>query len=160
MDIRIRAADPSDVQEASKLQRAVIPGDHPYEYARNILCSGTVNLVAIHKGTTIAGYISVLVGGLNPNGQHLWERLRPYLAFVGVLPDLQGQHVGAELIRRALQASDPRGASGMWLECPESAAGFYEKVGFVRVTSEAIEQYTGLTPRGPAYRLASKPLPG
>ncbi|WP_329741516.1 GNAT family N-acetyltransferase [Dyella sp. A6] len=157
--MEIRAANPNDFHGALAVQHAVIARDHPYEYARNILCSGTVNLVAVHDGA-IVGFISVLLGGLNPNGQHLWERLRPYLAFVGVLPELQGQHVGAELIRHALQLSDPRATSGMWLECPESASTFYEKVGFVRVTPEAIQQHTGLSPKGPVYRLASKPLVG
>jgi predicted N-acetyltransferase YhbS len=157
--MEIRAANPNDFQGASAVQHAVISGEHPYEYARNILCPGTVNLVAI-QGATIVGFVSVLLGGLKPNGQHLWERLRPYLAFVGVLPELQGQHVGAELIRCALQISDPHATSGMWLECPESAAKFYEKVGFVRVTPEAVQQYTGLLPKGPVYRLASKPFVG
>lgn len=157
--MEIRPAHPNDFQGASAVQHAVISGDHPYEYARNILSSGTVNLVAIHGGA-IVGFISVLLGGLKPDGQHLWERLRPYLAFVGVLPDHQGQHVGAELIRCALQISDPHATSGMWLECPESAATFYEKVGFARVAPEAVHRHTGMSPKGPVYRLASKPAPG
>lgn len=155
--MEIRAASPDDFQGASAVQHAVIPDGHPYEYARNILCPGTVNLVAIHNGAVV-GFISVLLGGLNPNGHNLWERLRPYLAFVGVLPELQGQHVGAELIRCALQISDPHATSGMWLECPESAAQFYEKVGFVQVAPDVVQQHTGLPPKGLVYRLTSEPV--
>lgn len=153
--MEIRAASPGDFQGASAVQHAVIPDCHPYEYARNILCPSTINLVATHNGT-IVGFISVLLGGLNPSGHNLWERLRPYLAFVGVLPELQGQHVGGELIRCALKISDLHATSGMWLECPESAAQFYEKIGFVRIAPDVVEQLTGLPPKGLVYRLKSK----
>jgi ribosomal protein S18 acetylase RimI-like enzyme len=157
--MEIRIANQSDLQGASAVQHAVISSDHPYEYARNILCGGTANLVAT-ENDAIVGYISVLLDGLNPNGRYLWERLRPYLAFVGVLPDVQGQHVGTELIRRALQLSDPHATSGMWLECPESAAAFYEKVGFCRVTPDVVQQHSGMLPKGPVYRITSSQMVG
>ena len=157
--MEIRIANQSDIQGASDVQRAVLSSDHPYQYAKNINYSGTINLVATRSGA-IVGYISVLLDGLNPNGRYLWERLRPYLAFVGVLPDMQKQHVGRDLIRRALQLSDPHATSGMWLECPESAAAFYEKVGFSRVMPEAVQQHAGLLPKGPVYRITNNQLLG
>jgi predicted N-acetyltransferase YhbS len=157
--MEIRVANPNDLQGASAVQHAAISSDHPYDYARNILCDGTINLVASNNGV-IVGYISVLLGGLNSNGHYLWERLRPYLAFVGVLPDLQGHNVGTELIRRALQLSDADGTLGMWLECPESSAAFYEKVGFFRVTPEAVRQHSGMLPKGPVYRTINNKMTG
>lgn len=149
-----RVANRNDVQAASAVQRALIPDGHPYEYAQNILCTDTANLVAVHNGAVV-GFISVLLGGLNPNGHNLWERLRPYLAFVGVLPGLQRQCIGTDLIRCALQIRSPHATSGMWVECPESAAQFYEKIGFTRVAPDAVQQYAGMFPKGLVYWLAT-----
>jgi GNAT superfamily N-acetyltransferase len=157
--MEIRTANSNDIQGASAVQHAVIADDHPYEYARNIQCLGTVNLVAIHNGV-VAGFISILLAGLKPDGHHLWERLRPYLAFLGVLPEMQRQDIGTELIRHALEIVSQHSASGLWLECPESSAKFYEKVGFVRLTPEAVQRHTGLTPKGPVYRLTSESATG
>lgn len=152
--MEIRAATIGDFEGASAVQHAVIPANHPYEYANNILASGTINFVAVHENL-IVGFISILIGGLNPNGPHLWQRLRPYLAFVGVSPELQGKHVGTELIRAAWRAIVPNIANGVWLECAESEAAFYEKLGFIRAAPAFVRTHAGMDPKGPVYYLNS-----
>ncbi|MFC7300377.1 GNAT family N-acetyltransferase [Cognatiluteimonas weifangensis] len=152
-------ANSSHFQDAVAIQHAVLPSNHPYQYAQNIGRDGTINLVARIDGAIVA-YASVLIDRPDPSSRHLWKRLRPYLAFVGVLPNFQRQGIGVALVRRALQLSDPHRTSGIWLECEEGAATFYEKAGFSRVTPEAVRKHSGIHPQGLVYRITSAQLGG
>ena len=157
--MKIRMANLGHFQHAVAIQHAVLPRNHRYLYAQNIGRDGTINLVARVDGAIVA-YASVLIDRPDPSSRHLWRRLRPYLAFVGVLPDFQRQGVGIALVRRALQLSDPHRTSGMWLECEEGAAIFYEKAGFSQVAPEAVRQHSGIHPQGLVYRITSMQLGG
>lgn len=151
----IRVATAADCPSVFALQHAILPDYHFTEYAMNIWHPRCLNLVEVGTLGAIVGFISVLVDSVDPSGPELWQHLRPYLAFVGVLPAAQRRHVGTNLVRAALYKIVPRIASGMWLECRDSAQGgasvFYEKLGFSRVASERVEQMTGVTPRGLVY---------
>ena len=150
MIIRLATAD--DYHGAVLLQRAVMPNETRYHYAGNICQPGTLNLVA-DRSDAVVGYISVLVGQADPNGAHLWQRLRPYVAFMGVLPDSQGHGVGTGLIRRASNMVLPSDQPRLWLECNQDVANFYERLGFVSIQPDMVRGRVGLSPKGLLYCL-------
>lgn len=150
--MRIRLATIADYQGADAVQRTSIPGNHPYRYAENLKYAATANFVAA-EDERIVGFISILTNEPNPSGQHLWQRLRPYVGFVGVLPEFQGQKVGTQLIRTGANAVLSHTRQQLWLECSESNRQFYESLGFVCYTPEAIQHAYGLLPKGLVYSL-------
>jgi GNAT superfamily N-acetyltransferase len=157
--MNIRQATAGDCFGASLVQRAVIPAAHPYEYANNIRYAESMNLVAV-QNDAVVGFISVLVGGPNQTGQHLWERLRPYIAFVGVLPDFQKRGIGTALIQCAIRAVLPQSGPRLWLECPQNVATFYENAGFIPVQPDLVHDITGLFPKGLVYYLQHRTSTG
>jgi ribosomal protein S18 acetylase RimI-like enzyme len=96
------------------------------------------------------GFISVLVNQPNPLGRNLWERMRPYIGFVGVSGEHRNSGIGkaliAEAARRALLVT---GKSHIYLECEddnESAQRLYEKTGFKILPAEEVEKTFGRPP--------------
>jgi ribosomal protein S18 acetylase RimI-like enzyme len=154
-DIEVRTATADDHPAASVVQQACLTEPHPYQYANNILCTGTVNLVAV-QNEAVVGFLSVLLGGHDPGGAHLWQRLRPYLAFVGVLPEAQRRGVGSMLVRHAAELLLHRIGTGVWVECRENLSGLYEGLGFDRCAPDFVRQATGLAPLGPVFRYGRK----
>ena len=149
----IRPAVLSDFEVAKVIQERTIPVDHPYHYAENIRCTGTANFVA-ESNKQVVGYVSVLVNHPTPDGTHLWERMRPYIGFVGVLPECQLGGVGRQLILHAVrQAIVNYPSEFAYLESEEGANGFYEKVGFQRMAAEEVEQAFGKSPRSSVWRI-------
>lgn len=157
--MHIRLATIDDYQDVDAVQRASLPGDHRYHYAENLKRTDTTNFVAA-EGSRIVGFITILTNEPDPSGQHLWQRLRPYVGFLGVLPEFQGQKIGTQLIRTGANAVLSHSRQQLWLECGESNKRFYESLGFVGSTPEAIQQAYGLVPKGPVYSLDYSVLPG
>ena len=143
----IRVAELKDIEGAGVICRRVLAEKLPYNYELNIGTEGCLNLVA-EDGHTIAGYLSMLVKRWDPNGRHLWQRLAPYIAFVGVLPERQRQGIGAALLQDAIgRASrlcpcEPR----LFLEhAPRNIASrLYQRAGFRALAAEEIRRLTGL----------------
>src|SRR5512147_2499251 len=98
----IRPAEPKDVEGAAVICRRVLAEKLPYNYELNIGVEGCRNLVA-DDGGQVVGYLTMLVKRWDPRGHHLWQRLVPYIAFVGVLPERQRQGIGAALLRSAIR---------------------------------------------------------
>lgn len=91
----------------------MLPTTHPYHYERNIELAGCLNLVAEERGEVI-GFISVLLTRWNPGGEWVWERLAPYVGFVGVLPARQREGIGESLLRSAIREVAIRCSEEPW----------------------------------------------
>ncbi len=149
----IREAAIEDFGGADAVQKAAgLPPNHPYCYAKNLGRNGAVNLVA-EDGTKIVGFISILADPRNPNGEFLWQRLRSYVAFLGVLPTFRNRGIGSDLMRKgaSMVLNDERPT--LWLECEKERIVFYELLGFNVVSSEFIQGTYGLPPGACVLRL-------
>ena len=148
----IRLAEARDVEGAGAICGRVLSGKLPYQYELNIGLEGCMNLVAEEDGQVI-GYATVLLRRWDPRGRNLWQRVAPYLAFIGVLPEKQGRGVGELLLRAVIRESalrcpnEPR----LFLEhTPDNrAARLYARVGFRAMSRDEVLQLTGLDPKGP-----------
>lgn len=146
--IEIRDADLSDRAAANAIHKSAYPND-PYTYANNIGLRGTINLVAVKNNLTV-GFISVLINQPNPHGRFLWERMQPYIGYVGVSEEARRSGIAKKLVieasRRALHFT---GKSHIYLECEnnnENAQKLYEKIGFEAISPEEIEKAFGRPP--------------
>jgi ribosomal protein S18 acetylase RimI-like enzyme len=153
----IRLAEPSDKQGAGIIRATVLPPEHHYHYEDNIEDARCLNLVA-EEADIVVGFVSVLLTVCNPGGQALWERLAPYIGFIGVLPDYQGKHVGPRLLQCAVRETAtlyPNG-SALYLEHAHEnsrARGVFERCGFKSLLCEDVFKVTGLYPKGPVMAL-------
>ncbi len=153
----IRPAEFNDMEGAAVICRRVLAEKLPYNYELNIGTQGCFNLVAEEDGRVI-GYLTMLVKRWDPRGRHLWQRLVPYIAFVGVLPDWQRQGIGGALLRDAIREAarlcplEPR----LFLEhAPHNIAShLYQRVGFRALSAEEIRQLTGLNVESPVMGFA------
>ena len=148
----IRLATIDDYQGADEVQRITLPGNDSYTYANNLHCKTAANFVAV-EDERIVGFITILTNEPKPDGKYLWERLRPYVGFVGVLPEFERQDIGTQLMRTGANAVLSHTRQRLWLECDEDNRPFYEKIGCVSSTPEAIQQAYGFLPKGPVYSL-------
>ena len=148
----IRPAQPRDVEGAAAICRRVLAEKLPYNYELNIGTEGCFNLVAEDQGVVV-GYLSMLMKRWDPRGRYLWQRLVPYIAFVGVLPDRQRQGIGAALLQDAIQQAarccpcEPR----LFLEhAPHNIASrLYVRAGFRALSPEEIRRLAGLNVSSP-----------
>ena len=138
----IRVATLADHAAANAIHKAAYPED-PYTYANNIGRLGTINLVAVKDDETV-GFVSALVNEPNPPGKYLWERMRPYIGFVGVAPGNQGCGIGGVLVSRVSRVALQRtNRYRIFLECEvenERAKGLYEKLGFKVMPPDEVER--------------------
>jgi ribosomal protein S18 acetylase RimI-like enzyme len=140
--ITIRNANMNDWGAANLIHKSAYPDDF-YTYANNIRASGTINLVAVIENKVV-GYITTLVNPPTPDGKAMWMRMRPYIGYVGVLPDYRGLGIAKELVRegsrRALQYT---GEGYIYLEAEEeneTAQRLYERLGFEAVPPEILRE--------------------
>jgi GNAT superfamily N-acetyltransferase len=157
MDVTIRGAKQEDIPAAGVVQQAVLPPGHPYAYAQNIGVRNTMNFVAETNGTII-GFASVLLTKWDARGPFLWQRLAPYLAFIGVVPEHQGKGIGLRLLQIAVEeaATECVHEPMLFLEHdPENvnAHKVFERTGFRALTKDDIVQLVGIEPRGPVMAL-------
>jgi GNAT superfamily N-acetyltransferase len=157
--MHIRLATMADYHGAEAVLRASLPDNHQYRYAENLRSPSAVNLVAV-EGERIVGFITILTNEPNPSGQYLWQRLRPYVGFVGVLSEFRRQKVGTQLMREGAKAVLSPTRQQLWLECSDSRRSFFESLGCVRSPPEAIQQVYGLLPKSNVYSLDHSVLPG
>ncbi len=156
----IRLAEPRDVEGAGAICGRVLSGKLPYQYELNIGLEECLNLVAVEEGQVI-GYATVLLRRWDPRGRHLWQRVAPYLAFIGVLPEKQGRGVGELLLRAVFRESARRcpHEPHLFLEhTPDNrAARLYARVGFRAMSPDEVFRLSGLAPKGPVqcFELAS-----
>lgn len=153
----IRIAEAKDIEGAALICRRVLAEKLPYNYELNIGTEGCLNLVA-EDGGQVVGYLTMLVKRWDPRGRHLWQRLVPYIAFVGVLPERQRQGIGAALLRQAIAEAGRccPGEPSLFLEhAPHNIASrLYERVGFHALSSEEVLRMTGLEVRSPVMCLS------
>jgi len=155
--ISIRRAAITDRPEIRSLQIILFPDPHPYSYELNIGCRDTHNFVA-ERDQKVVGYISTLADDPELKGPHLWQRMKPYLAFMGVVPEFQGQGIGAALLRQAEEAVFALTAAPyFYLECDEKPVGFYLKAGWEPMAPEHVQREFGLTPKTQVWRQARLP---
>jgi len=158
----IRAAETEDMEGAGLICRRVLADKLPFNYELNIGVEGCVNLVA-DEGGRVVGYLTMLVRRWDPRGRHLWQRLAPYVAFVGVLPDWQRQGIGGALLRAAIQQAVRLcpGESHLFLEhAPGNIASrLYQRLGFRAISAAELEQLAGLHVETPvmSYPLLAAP---
>jgi ribosomal protein S18 acetylase RimI-like enzyme len=147
----IRHASPADRENAGIICRRVLSDAYPYEL--NIGLGNCFNLVAEEAGS-IVGFVSVLVTRWDPAGRFVWQRVAPYVAFIGVLPEYQGRGIGKSLLLSAIDEvrrrcpNQPR----LFLEHAadnEKAKRRFERIGFRLMSSEELFATCGLRPKGP-----------
>ncbi len=149
--ITIREATKQDQTAAGLVRSGVLPQTHRYQYEHNIGAVGCANFVAVENGRVI-GFLSVLLTRWNVNGPNLWERLAPYLAFIGVLPEKQRRGVGESLLRSACEfaarlcPSEPL----LFLEHPSenNPIRLYVRAGFKTMTKDEVFAIAGIYPKG------------
>ena len=150
--LEIRLARLDDIESVNAIQEKVLSSDHLYRYAENIRHNGTMNLVATVRGQ-VAGFISVLVNQPNPSGQHLWERMRPYVGFIGISPEFQRCGIGQLLIKEASQKTlSGSRSSHIYLECEKNTFEFYRRLGFIEMNQEEVEMEFSMTPKSTVFR--------
>jgi GNAT superfamily N-acetyltransferase len=142
----MRIATEDDFLAASEIRKLVLPASHGYEYENNIRCVGTFNAVAVIEGKVV-GFVSALtdnaprVPDAPAKDDHLWKFLRPYIAFVGVRPDYQGQRIGSSLL---IWVCDSiflfAECQSIYLECTEEHRSTYARAGFQLVPADEIER--------------------
>jgi ribosomal protein S18 acetylase RimI-like enzyme len=137
-----RHAGAGDIDQARELVRRVLPDDHRVDYSRNIGLSGTVSLV-VTCNDCVVGFLSALTTPKSPPSD-FWDHFMPYIGFVGVLPEYQGLGIGTELLTsaRILLLSNALFAS-VYLNCTADLDGYYESLGFERVSADEIAQRYG-----------------
>jgi ribosomal protein S18 acetylase RimI-like enzyme len=148
----IRPAERKDEEGAGVVCATVLSQNHPYHYERNIGLAETLNLVAEKEGIVV-GFVSVLLSICNPQGQHLWERVAPYIAFIGVMAEQQRKGIGNLLLRSAIHGAAIRCPNEpvVYLEheIESEARRLYERIGFRTVSDDEIFIAIGLHPKGP-----------
>jgi ribosomal protein S18 acetylase RimI-like enzyme len=147
--LRIRQGHMGDFDAVRNLRVTVLPPEHPYAYEKN-LChpNASLCLIAHDAQNLTVGFISVLTDALNPEGDLLWKRLRPYIGFVGVLPEYQRKGICRTLVDEVcsiLVRAYPTD-SAVFLECEADLQVLYEKLGFVIIDHKEIESRYGLKP--------------
>ncbi len=153
----IRPAELQDLEGAAAICRRVLAEKLPYNYELNIGTEGCLNLVA-EDDDRVVGYLSMLVTRWDPRGRHLWQRLVPYVAFVGVLPERQRQGIGAALLQEAIRqaAGSCPGEPQLFLEhAPRNIASrLYQRVGFRALSAEEVRRLSGLEVSSPVMCFA------
>lgn len=97
-------------------------------------------------------------------GKLLWEKIRPYIGFLGVAEGHRRRGIGSELIREAERgAFAVTGAGSIYLECEhenEKALRLYHKLGLTRVNPDEIQKTLGgpLSKNSGLYRAERKSL--
>lgn len=148
----IRPAEPRDKEGAGIVRASVLPQNHPYHYEKNIDLADALNLVVEREGIVV-GFVSVLLTRWNPQGQHLWQRLAPYLAFIGIIPEQQKNGIGTLLLQFAIKETAVRCPREPVLylehEVGSKVRQLYERIGFRTASNDEILMATGLHPKGP-----------
>jgi ribosomal protein S18 acetylase RimI-like enzyme len=138
---------------AGQIRARVLAPDYPVHYELNIGVPGCLNFIAEEVGIVV-GFITVLLSVYDAQGQDLWRRLAPYIAFIGVLPEYQGKRIGTCLLQCAIRetATLCPNSPVLYLEhAPENdrARGVFEKCGFKALPREDVFKVTALYPKGP-----------
>ena len=84
--------------------------------------------LALYSGTTIAGAVGLRLGWLKG----------PYLQFLGILPDFQGQGIGSAVLEWLEHEARAGGERNLWACASDFNIGalvFYQRHGFERVAA-------------------------
>lgn len=158
MTLVIRAAAPADIPANMAIQAVLFPEDKQH-YAENVHYPNTLNFVAVLDGS-IVGFTSALIDASDPRGNTFWRRARPYIAFVGVLPEHQHKGVGSKLLSAVCEAifRSPWYLEAL-LECDRDQAAFYERHGFQEIDRTEVDRIWGanLAMRVPFRKRRSTP---
>lgn len=150
MNPTIRQAEVNDREAVGAVCRRVLADDPPYQYELNIGVPECLNLLADQDGV-IVGYASVVLKRWDVHGRFVWQRVAPYLAFIGVVPEKQGRGIGKLLLRAAISAAaaqcpdEPR----LYLEHHRQNANakqLFERTGFRHLSREDVQRETGVRP--------------
>jgi GNAT superfamily N-acetyltransferase len=146
----IRHAEQNDKEGARIVRASVLSQDHPYRYEDNIGLPDTLNLVA-EEDCVILGFVSMLLARVNPKGYYLWERLAPYIGFIGVMTREQRKGIGSSLLRCAIEGAADRCPNEPFLylehEVESNARQFYERMGFRVMSGEETFGSVGMYPK-------------
>ncbi|GAB4462198.1 MAG: GNAT family N-acetyltransferase [Armatimonadaceae bacterium] len=121
--------------------RRLTEDDRPalYDLRLRILRPGRPPEAAIFAGDDLP--TTIHIGAFLANGQcvgiaTLVENNGLQLRGMAVDDTVQGQGVGAAILREAYRAAAEAGHDAIWCNARTSAAGFYEKQGWVRISDE------------------------
>lgn len=146
--MEIRNATLADYEDAMRIRKECLGSNEYALYERNIGEQNIFNLVASIDGQVV-GFISVLEVSFEPKGRAVWQRLFPYIGFVGVLEIFRRRGVCSELLevtKQRFRENNFRGS--IFLECSSELREIYEKSGFVVLHPDVVERMIGLRPKG------------
>lgn len=149
--IRYRLYAPEDFPQLYAIEEACF--DHRLRFDRRYM----ERLVTRPSAAT---WIAEQDGQMAGFGAVGWSRQKnidvAYIQTLEVLPDMRGQGIGGELLRRLEQSSQAAGATVIWLHVDETNAGairLYESAGYRRSGREK-----DFYPDGRAALIYKKPL--
>jgi ribosomal protein S18 acetylase RimI-like enzyme len=152
----LRYADLRDYEAVVTIRSSVLEPDHPYHYEDNIGQGGCLNIVAIADGNVV-GLISVLLHKFKPDGEAVWGRACPYVAFEGVLPNYRRRGIGRLLITAAIDQARRLCPNQPYLYLEhdpknQQARRLYDRVGFEEMSEEAVIEVAGTRSKWPVMR--------
>lgn len=141
--VQVRNTTPRDLEAVSRLIGTLLPDDRNASgYVNNIIRSGTFNLAFCLDGKLV-GYVTSLIDKAS-GGPALWQRVRPYIGFVGVDPAYRDQYIGRTLLSELCDAIFQQTAfESVYLECADGLAAFYRKCGFRQLNFREIQSLSG-----------------
>lgn len=158
---KIRGGVREDIEQVKMLVDTCLCEGNKYRYENNIFYpSDTVNSVAINiVDNRIVGYITALRPPGDPRSEVIWKRLRPYIGFVGVLPEARYNGIATTLLKSVSNsmARHYPGSNFIYLECKEKLVSFYERRGYSLVDPNLVKEEFGVLPKGPLLRTCIRP---
>jgi len=86
-----------------------------------------------HLGGFVDDKLCAIISLYRDSNSH-WpdETLQWRLRGMAVLPELQGQGIGKQLVHSAIESIKIQGGGRLWMNARDKACQFYSKIGFVR----------------------------
>lgn len=158
MTLEIREARRDDIPAVGELRKECLGANEYALYENNIGRPRLLNLVATDDAR-ICGFITVLETVRDPGGAAMWQRVAPYVGFVGVRERDRRRGIATRLMQEAKRLLHERGAGDwLYLECNEDLIPLYTKEGFVQMDSDDAQGAFGLRPKAVFFRFPLRQL--
>lgn len=154
MTYQIREASLEDFEQVKRLRYICLNGDNRFTYENNISRLGLLNAVCTFNESTVVGFITTLMPPRNLRSTDIWDRLRPYVGFVGVLPEFREKGICTSLLNTVCATIRQYFPEEKYLnlQCKEHLEDFYSKRGFLKVPMEEVREEIGIRARVPVFR--------
>lgn len=155
MAFSVRVAEARDYEQVSRLTDVCLNGNARHAYERNIFSNGCLNAVcAREEDGLVVGFITVLLPPAASASPEIWNRLRPYVGFVGVIPEFRRKGLCRDLLGSAvvtIRRHFPE-EECLSLQCREHLEDFYLNLGFRKVPDKEVMTRYGTEPTIPVFQ--------